>query len=157
MKNSKIVKAILFVSGLIAIGLAMAILIMPVGFYAAYGIEVAGDNSLLSEIKAPAIALLASGLLILSGAFVASLTFTATIVSAFLYLTFGLSRLLSMAVHGMPSDGLVQAAVLEIAIGSICLFALLKYRQTDPAQSARATPTAAGSEPCAPGGEMSAR
>jgi hypothetical protein len=129
MKNSKPLKLLLVISGLIAVGLGAAILIVPVAFYAPYGIVVAGNASLLSELKAPAIALLAGGIFIMSGAFVARHTFAATVVSAFVYLTFGLSRVVSMVMHGMPSDGLVQAAGLELAIGLLGAWALVKYRK----------------------------
>lgn len=128
MKNSKVLKTILFISGLILTGTGGAILFMPVAFYAINGIELAGNISLLNEIRAPGSALLVSGLLIMSGAFVAKLTFTSAVVSTLVYLSYGLSRILSMAIDGMPAEGLVQAAFLEIVIGLVCVFALAKYR-----------------------------
>ena len=128
MKNSKVLKAILLISGLIAAGVGGAILFMPIAFHATTGIDLAGNTSLLNEIRASGGALLASGILIILGAFVAKLTFTSTVVSIFLYLSYGLSRILSRAIDGMPAEELVQATVLEIAIGLVCLFALVKYR-----------------------------
>lgn len=129
MKNSKVLKTILFISGLIATGVGGAILFMPAVFYATYGIELGGGNSLLNEIRAPGGALLASGIFIMLGAFVAKLTFTSAVVSTLLYLPYGLSRVLSMAIDGMPAEGLVQAAVLEIVIGLVGVFVLAKYRE----------------------------
>lgn len=129
MKNSKMLKTILIVSGLIASGVGSVILFSPVAFYATYGIELGGNFSLLNEIRAPGGALLASGILIFSGAFVNRLAFTAVIVSALLYMSYGLSRVLSMAIDGMPAEGLVQAAVLEIVTGLACIFALVIYRE----------------------------
>jgi len=128
MKNSKMLKTILIISGLIASGIGAAILFSPVAFYAAYGIELGGNFSLLNEIRAPGGALLASGILIISGAFVDRLAFTAVVVSTLLYLSYGLSRVMSIAIDGMPTEGLVQAAVLEIITGLACIFALVKYR-----------------------------
>lgn len=128
MKNSIMLKTILIISGLIASGIGAAILFSPVAFYAPYGIEPGGNFSLLNEIRAPGAALLASGILIISGAFVDRLAFTAVVVSTLLYLSYGLSRVMSMAIDGMPAEGLVQAAVLEIVTGLVCIFALVKYR-----------------------------
>jgi len=129
MKNSKILKTILIISGLIASGIGAAILFAPVEFYATYGI-VLGDNfSLLNEIRASGGALFASGVLITSGAFVDKLAFTAVVVSTLLYLSYGLSRVLSIMVDGMPADELVQATVIEIVTGLTCVFALVKYRK----------------------------
>ena len=129
MKNSNVVKTVLILSGLIASGIGGIIVLNPVAFYATYGIELAGNISLFNEIRAPGGALLASGILIMLGAFVEKLTFTSVVVSTLLYLSYGLSRILSIAVDGMPAEGLVQAAVLEIVIGLVCVFVLVKYRE----------------------------
>lgn len=129
MKDSKVLKTILFVSGLVATGVGIAILFMPVAFYAGNGIELGGNIGLLNEIRAPGGALLAVGILIISGAFVAKLTFTSVVISMLMYLAYGISRILSMVIDGMPTEGLVNAAVLEIIIGLLSVFALLKYRE----------------------------
>lgn len=97
MKNSKVLKTILIISGLIATGIGGTILFTPATFFATNGIELDGNISLLSEIRAPGGALLASGILIMSGAFVAKLTFTSTLISTMIYLCYGISRILSMA------------------------------------------------------------
>ncbi len=130
MKNSRVLKAILLISGLIAAGFGGVILLMPVAFYAENGVGLGGNVSLLNEIRAPGGAMLASGILVMSGAFVARLAFTATVMSAVLYLAYGLSRVLSILVDGVPIDGLVQATVLELVVGLVCLFALARYRET---------------------------
>ena len=98
-------------------------------FHATTGIELGIDVSLLNEIRASGGALLASGILIMLGAFVAKLTFTSTVVSTLVYFSYGLSRILSMVIDGMPAEELVLAAVLEIAIGLACVFSLVKYRE----------------------------
>ena len=127
MKNSKVLKTILLISGLIASAIGATILFAPGAFYATYGIELGGNLSLLNEIRASGGALLASGILIMSGAFVDKLAFTAAVVSTLLYLSYGLSRVMSIVIDGMPVEGLVQAAVIEIVTGLACIFALVKY------------------------------
>ncbi len=135
MKNSKVLKTALCISGLIAMGVGGAILLIPTTFHAANGIELGSSISLLNEVRAPGGALFATGVLILTGAFARRLAFTSTVVSACLYLSYGLSRFLSMAIDGMPAQGLIQAAVLEVAIGLVCAFALVRYRENEKAIS----------------------
>lgn len=131
MKNSTTLKVILIISGLIATGIGGAILFVPTAFYATNGIELDGNISLLNEIRAPGGALLASGILIMLGAFVAKLTFTSLVVSTLLYLSYGISRIASIAMDGIPVEGLVQAAALEMAIGLVCVFTLIKRVSVD--------------------------
>ena len=130
MKNSKVLKVVLFVSGLIAASIGAAVLAVPAAFYASNGIELGSNVSLLNEIRASGGALSAAGILIMSGSFVASLTFTAVVVASLLYLSYGLSRILSFTIDGMPSEGLVQAAALEMVIGVVCVWAFAKYRES---------------------------
>lgn len=134
MKNSKIVKTILLISGLIAAEIGAEILLFPINFYATYNIELGQNISLLNEIRASGGALLASGLLIMAGVFVARFTFASSLLAALLYLSYAFSRVLSMAMDGQPAEGLQMAAVLEIAIGLFCLFALAKYRTNEEAK-----------------------
>ena len=131
MENSRMLKTVLFVSGLIATGVGGLILFTPQTLYVASGIELGHNIIQLSEVRAAGGALFASGVLIMSGAFVARLAFTSAMVSTVLYLSYGVSRVLSMAIDGMPSDGLVQATVLEMAIGLTGVFVLVKYGYSD--------------------------
>ena len=85
MKNARMLKLILLVSGLLAIIIGGAILFAPAVFYAAYGIDLVGDANLSSEIRAPGGALLATGLLMLAGAFVQRLALASTIIAAAVY------------------------------------------------------------------------
>jgi len=127
MKNSKILKTILIISGLIATAIGASILFVPEWFYASYGITLDGRVSLINELSASGGAVLASGVFILLGAFMSRLTFTAIVISTLLFLSYGLSRIVSMISIGMPVEGLIQAATLEIIIGGICLYALVKF------------------------------
>ena len=62
-------RVVLFFSGLIAVAIAVTILFAPDAFYAGYGIEVGGNATLANELKAPAGALLITGLLMFMGVF----------------------------------------------------------------------------------------
>jgi hypothetical protein len=129
MKNSNVLKTVLIISGLVLTGIGGAILCIPEAFFATNGIDLGENISLVNEIRAPGGALLASGMVIMLGAFVAKLTFTSAVISIVMYLSYGLSRMLSIAIDGMPAEGLVVATVLEILIGLVGVFALLKYRE----------------------------
>lgn len=115
----------LLLSGLVASGIALTILFAPDSFYTAYGIKLAGNTSLINELKAPAGALFVAGLLMLAGVVRTQLTTVSLKVAAAVYLTYGASRFLSFAIDGVPHSALVDAATFEIAIGAICLIALL--------------------------------
>ena len=128
MKNSRVLKTVLFFSGLVAAGIGGTILLIPTVFYASYGIDLGGDISMLNEIRTAGGALLTVGILIILGAFVVSLTFTSVVVAALTYLSYGTSRILSFGIDGMPAEGLVQAAAFEIVIGMLCLTTFAKYR-----------------------------
>jgi hypothetical protein len=128
LNSSILVKLTLLVSGLVAIGIAGTILLAPEMFYTPYGIEVGGDATLVNELKAPAGPLLAAGLLIFAGVFRTDITKVSLTTAAVVYLSYGLSRLLSMAMDGLPGSGLVSAAGIELGIGAVCLLALLRVR-----------------------------
>ena len=128
MRNSKFLKSVLFLSGLIATGIGASILLDPVTFHGASGIKLADDINLLNEMRAAGGALMAIGVLIILGCFIARLTYTATLVASLMYLAYGFSRVLSFGFDGLPNAALIQVAVLELVIGALCIFCLLKYR-----------------------------
>tara|TARA_R110000744_G_scaffold56422_1_gene119037 strand:- start:102 stop:503 length:402 start_codon:yes stop_codon:yes gene_type:complete len=130
MQNLKTQKGVLIGSGLIAIAVGWGLLFSPEAFHALNGIELGDSASLMSEIRAPGAGLLASGLLIFSGVFVSRLSFTALVVAMLLYLSYGISRFYSMALDGLPADGIIFVAFLEMAIGLACAFTLQRHLRT---------------------------
>ena len=122
-------KGLLLASGLLASGIAATILFAPDAFYTPYGIDVGSNVNLANELKAPAGVLLVAGLLMLTGVFRAELAVLSLTTATVVYLSYGLSRLLSMTTDGFPNGGLVSAAVLEIVIGVACLFVLVRLRR----------------------------
>jgi hypothetical protein len=118
-------RLLLLLSGVTAIAIATTILFAPELFYASYGIEVAGDAALKNELKAPAGLLLTGGGLILLGAFRSEWTTQSLVITAAIYLSYGLARFASFGLDGMPESGLFEAALFEIAIGGIALLALI--------------------------------
>ena len=74
---------------------------------------------------------MASGILIILGAFMAKFTFTSTVIAALVYLSYGIARIFSMAIDGMPTGSIVAATALELIIGLAGVFALLRYRENE--------------------------
>ncbi len=139
MKSTLGVKILLFVTGIIGVGIGAAILLAPVAFHATSGITVVGDESLMSEMRAAGGALFACGTVVLLGAFVNRLMFTALVLSTILFLSYGASRLLSMVMDGLPSSSLVAITLFELSIGLVCVFALVKSKTlSSPNGNARA-------------------
>ena len=122
-------RLVLFGSGLVAVAIAVAILFAPAAFYAGYGIDLTGNATLANELKAPAGALLVAGLVMFAGAFRWELAVVSLTTAALVYLSYGLSRIVSIAVDGIPHSGMISAAGVELVIGAICLLTLLQVRQ----------------------------
>jgi hypothetical protein len=129
MQNSKILKTILFVSGAIGMIVGFASLVIPVAFHASAGITLGDSINLLSEMRAAGGALFAGSALVLLGVFLPQLTFTASVVASLLYGSYGLSRLLAIALDGMPSAEILQITGFELVFALLNLFALLKYKK----------------------------
>ena len=111
----------LFVAGTLLIIVATVILVSPAEFYAANSIGPGMNASLLNELKAPAGFLLVAGLFMFAAIFARGLADAALALAAMIYLSYAGSRFASMLVDGIPTEGLVQAAVLEAVIGGACL------------------------------------
>lgn len=101
---------------------------VPHFFYAANGIALGEDPSLLSEVRASGGLLAGSGLLILLGAVRVSLRGLATTLVVLVYGSFGLSRLLGLTLDGLPSSGVIGAIAIELIVAAIGLVVL--YRQS---------------------------
>jgi len=128
VKNSKVLKVILVIAGVVGMVVGGANLFVPVAFNASSGIDLGDNINLINEMRASGGGLLLSGFVILLGAFVSRLSFTSTLLATILYLGYGFSRVFSIMIDGMPSDELIQVLVFEIFVGLLALYAFLKYR-----------------------------
>lgn len=126
-----LVPALLGIGALVAIAIATSILFLPGAFYASYGIDPGGNTALLNELKAPALLIMLAGLVILAGFFRPPWRQRALWAGAVFYLTFGLSRLVSIAIDGVPPTGLLWAMASEFGLGLLFAFALWRARPAD--------------------------
>lgn len=123
MKNTMTV-LYLGMAGLILTAIGGAILFTPHAFYGSNDIALGDNASLLSEIRAPGGLLLCSGLLIVASTFQNSLRHTALWLSVLVFGSFGLARLLSIALDGMPSSSIVAATLIEVLAALVGLVAI---------------------------------
>lgn len=129
MKDSKVLKIILFLSGLLLLGTGIALTFIPVEFNASNGVDLGGNISVLSDIRAAATVLLLGGLLIIIGVFIPKLTFTSSVIAVLLLLGYGFGRALSLGLDGMPAHALLIATIFEFVLGFANLFAFFKYKE----------------------------
>lgn len=133
-------RILLGLSGLIGLVIGTAILFAPITFGAINGVVLDKDASSLSEVRAPAGFLIASALFTLFASIRGRSTQTALLLAGAVYGTYGLSRLVGVIFDGLPSEPLVHAMIAELAIGALCLIALLRLqapRQMTLQQSSR--------------------
>lgn len=121
-------KITLGITGLAALGIGLVIVTAPASFYATYGIILGSDPNLLSELRAPGANLAALGLIILAGAFRQGMHHLAAFLGATVFLAYAFGRIVSMALDGIPSSGLVQATLIELVIGGLCAALLWRGR-----------------------------
>ncbi len=93
-----------------------ALMFMPKAFLEMSHVFVEQDPSLMSEITAPSGVLLICAAFLIVGAIKLRFARLALVIGAVVYGSYGIARLMSMVLHGLPSESLVAAMVVEIAI-----------------------------------------
>ena len=142
MKNSMTV-IYLVIAGLLLLAIGSAILLAPLAFHGSNGVILGDNPNLLSEVRAPGGLLAASGIIILVGAFRVRLRVSAVQLATLVYGSFGLGRLMSMALDGMPSSSIVGATSLELIVAFVGLVILRRaHMQRTASRSFAAAPAA---------------
>lgn len=129
MQDSKVLKGILFVCGLIVSIAGSFALLGPEGFTARNGIDISRQISLLNDYRAFGSLMLGSGLIILLGVIHSRMAFTSTVVAVVMYGIMTIGRVLSIVIDGLPAESLIKATVLEGILAAVAIFALIKYRK----------------------------
>ena len=120
METSVWTKVTLIVSGLGGVSIGLAALFIPHPFHASAGVVLGDDVNLLNEMRAPSGALLVFGIYVLWCAYRANMAAVALSLSAVVYLSYGVSRIVSLVADGMPSNALLAIMAYELALGVIC-------------------------------------
>ena len=119
------IPVLLVTAGVLLFLIGGLLLFAPHGFFADNGVTLGSDPNLMSEIRAPA------GLLVASGAFIAISAVSRRLMpaglglAAMVYGAYGLSRAVSLGLDGMPSQGIVAAMAIELVV---CALALVAFR-----------------------------
>lgn len=93
-----------------------ALMFSPKTFLAMSHVIVERDPSLMSELTAPSGLLLISGALMIFGAIKFQYASLALFIGALVYGSYGAGRLVSISLHGLPSESLITAMVIELAV-----------------------------------------
>lgn len=118
-----IARTSLGLAGVVAGLIGASILVAPQAVFAGNGVVLSADPSLMSEVRAPGGLLLIAGVYLLHQAFLSRRLQLALVVGAAVFGAYGMSRLLSVALDGVPSTSLIAATAVELAI-AIILFGL---------------------------------
>lgn len=123
------IRMLLLLAGVLLLAIGAAILFQPHAFFAANEVTLGNQPNLLSEVRAPGGLLIGSAIVILLGAFRQNITLHALMLAAMVYGLYGISRVASIVLDGLPAASLIGAMVVEVIIGALCLFSI-RYLNT---------------------------
>ena len=129
MKNSKVLKGILIVLGLLLTIIGSWRLFDPIAFFENSGLVLSNEAGLLSEARATGGAVVGFGIVVLLGAFIQRLSYTSTIAAIVVFLGFGIARVIGLGLDGNPGVGVIQGIIVEFILGLLAVFALFRYRE----------------------------
>lgn len=119
-------------AGVLASIIGASILVVPRAFFAGNGVILSADPSLMSEIRAPGGLLLIAGVYLLHQALVSRHLRSALLVGAGVFGAYGIARLLSIFLDGVPSTSLIAATSVELVVSAI-LFGLAQVSRNGTA------------------------
>lgn len=129
-------KLTLALAGLTALAIGLTILLAPALFYDFYALDLGTDPTLRSDLRATAGGLALMGGLMLSGVVIARLRRAATALAGGVFLAYATGRMLSFVLDGAPHPGMIDAALIELALGLLCVFSFwLQSRSPAPARA----------------------
>lgn len=126
MINRVILILIAVVLGTIGVGAA----VVPAAFYSSFGIEVAGNPGLASELRGTGVVMLLLGLCIAAGAVWTRWAFPSAVVALVVSLGYAVGRGLSAIADGVPSPALIGAAVVELLLAAAAAWVATRTRPT---------------------------
>lgn len=128
MNNSKIIKVLLVLAGIIGIYVGGSLLFFPAELQAQSNIII-NKPSQFSEARAPGAAIFSASFIILLGVFREGWRYIALVIATMFFLSYGLGRMLSLILDGRPAQGLFIAMILELFVGLLTLLALIKVKK----------------------------
>ncbi|MEM8633704.1 MAG: DUF4345 domain-containing protein [Pseudomonadota bacterium] len=108
-------------SGALLSLIGAAIMIVPRNFLAISRVFVEHDPGLMSELAAPSGLLITTGAVMILGSIKLRFSNLALSIGAIVYGSYGVCRLISLAVHGFPTVSLIAAMIIELAIAALLI------------------------------------
>lgn len=112
----KTIQIYLFISGLILITVGSYISFTPLDYMNQFGIQVSGNTSLLSDLRAMGGSLIVFGLIALWGNFHKPAQLTSLLVSSVVYSAYAIFRLIAFTMDGTPETLIILASVIELTL-----------------------------------------
>lgn len=125
-----ITRATLFGSGALLGLIGGALMASPKAFLELSHVYVERDPGLMSELTAPSGLLALAGAFLMLGAMKQRVANPALIVGAIVYGSYGIGRLVSIGLHGLPPGSLITATVIELVM-ALLLGGLWASRRAD--------------------------
>ncbi|MEO0688953.1 MAG: DUF4345 domain-containing protein [Pseudomonadota bacterium] len=129
-------RAALALAGAILATIGSWLMAAPTGFLTMSEVFIEHDAGLMSELTAQSGILVTVGAFMIFSAIKARLASFGLIAGAFVYGSYGLSRLVSQHLHGTPSDQLVVVMYFELGMAIVLLALTLRIQSANPPQRA---------------------
>lgn len=137
MQQTRFQKITLGIAGITAFSIGSFILFAPQAFYAGYGIAIANDANMLSELRAPGAGLAALGMIMLAGIMRPQATPFSVMAALVVYLGFPVGRIVGLIADGVPGGSVLGALAIELVIAGLCVAAFGRSKlKTRPGQRA---------------------
>lgn len=130
MTSTFLQKGTLALSGLLALGIGAAILFAPTAFYALSAVTLPNDVNLLNDIRAFGGGLIAAAIFISLGLIQRSLILPSLTAAAIIFAGFGLARVWSISVDGVPDATYVWVLIIELFVAALAALAGFRTSNT---------------------------
>lgn len=114
------IRLLLHVAGWLLFLIGVTILLDPHAVFASNGIPLSTNPDLLSEIRAPGGLLTAAAIVMVRGALRHDGAHPALLVGMIVYGSYGVARVVAMALDGPPATPLIAVTVLELVVAILC-------------------------------------
>lgn len=128
-------------SGMLLGLIGTAMLTKTEAFLAMSDVRIDPDPSLLSELKAPSLLLILTGVLMLIGSVRSRCADLGLAVGAVVYGSYGMARLAGMVIDGLPTGPLLVATLIELVLAALLM--ALRISRLSAKQPAAQQPSAA--------------
>ena len=132
MAVNRLQTILLTITGLIALLIGSLIAMDPMDFYSSYGIALAGNTDMLSELRAPGANLAVLGAVILMGAWRKSMRQVSLLIGLIVFGAFAAGRFLGLLTDGIPSDKVLAALLIELFAALLLAMTYLAARRAQP-------------------------